>query len=111
VEPFLETANVEAARLAPERVSAFLDELSRQEEPWKVRQAREAIRLYRYFEGTREGRQAEPDATVATDHTADSEWPTPGERGWPAGKRRQQRRGLPDFLLSSRARYEVADNN
>ena len=66
--------NVEAARLSPERVSAFLDQLSRQEEPWKVGQAREALRLYRYFERTGEGRHGEAVAKLATDHTADSQW-------------------------------------
>ncbi len=44
VERFLETANGEAARFPPEPVSAFLDELSRQDEPANVGQAAEAIR-------------------------------------------------------------------
>ncbi len=35
----LQTANGDAAELSPEAVSAFLDELGRREEPWKVQQA------------------------------------------------------------------------
>jgi len=79
VERFFETANVDAARVPAERVSAFLDELSRQEEPWKVQQAREAIRLYRYFEGTSNPDRPEAGADVARDHSADAQWRTLAE--------------------------------
>lgn len=71
VEQFLETAKVEAARLPLQRVSAFLDQLGRQGEPWKVGEAGEAIRLDRYFERTCKGRQAQVGAKSATGHTAD----------------------------------------
>ncbi len=50
VELVLRTVNVDASRPAPEAAVAFLDELSRHQEPWKVQQAREAVRLHRYFE-------------------------------------------------------------
>ena len=57
-----------------EAASAFLDELSRQEQPWKVGQAREAIRLYRYFEGRSSADSPEPRAEVVRDHSADAQW-------------------------------------
>ena len=52
VERFLQTADAEAAGLALEAVSAFLDQLSRQGELWKLQQTREARWLYRCFEAS-----------------------------------------------------------
>ena len=44
VERFLQSPKGGPLPGASDAASAFLHELSRQEEPWKVRQAREAIR-------------------------------------------------------------------
>jgi integron integrase len=71
VERFLQAANADPA---PEAASAFLDELRCQVEPWKVRQAREAIRLYRYFEATFNADRPKAGAEVARDHAADAQW-------------------------------------
>jgi len=53
--------------LVPEAVSPLLDELSREYKPRQVQQALEALRLYRCFDGTSEGRRFEAGAEVATD--------------------------------------------
>lgn len=71
MERFLQAANGEAT---PEAASDFLHELSRQAEPWKVRQAREAIRLYRYFQATCKADGPNRGVKKSADHTCDGQW-------------------------------------
>jgi len=55
VDRFLTAREKECPRdssITDESVKAYLDELTRQKESWQVRQASDALRLYRYYQST-----------------------------------------------------------
>ena len=71
VEGFVSAREEPDSRIESEEVEAHLSRLSREVEDWQVEQAREGIRLYRYF--IEEKRTpCEPDDEKS--HVLDAEW-------------------------------------